>query len=443
MNHMKNRKKIKRKSQQHKLILFYSLAILLIGISIIVVNQTARLNNRSLAVGGDCTVSSTQLQISAKEQELFDLVNNYRASKNIPKITWDPVLNKAGSWLSNHMLVNKRMNHLDLLNRYPEQRLPDCGYSNPVFGENIASGDQIAVDIFNTWKSSPQHNENMLNAKFTIGAVALESDPTKMANYWTFMFGTSVSAVSPTLPGSQPTITNKPPTLIPQGPTGSPFPTTRLTYAPTHGASVPSPATLHPTGSPIPEPSVYVLPITPVPSQIMEITPTAQPITPDMKIEAKVKIQGIGKGGNFFPKHLTRKVTAVIYDGSDLPVAKGSAYLTYDKEQYFTGTIHLGRMSQGIYYVKLMSFGTLLTLVQPEFQHLSINKPNPLPPVTLIQGDINGDNVISIMDYNLALSCFQNKFCQVKEVIDLNDDSLTDVTDYNLLLQSFMQLRGQ
>ncbi len=418
--YMKNGKVALKKQPRRKIILFYSLLFFLIGISAVILNQnTLRQTQKSRAAGGDCSVTTTQLQISAKEQELFDLVNNYRASKNLPKLVWDPTLNKAAAWLSADMLKTRRMNHLDSLNRNPEQRLPDCGYINPIFGENIASGEKIAADIFNTWKTSPTHSDNMLNPKFTVGAVSLESDSTEMFNYWTFMFGNNIVTLSPTMGVKPPTGTMTTP---------SPYPGTQISYGPTA----------------LPDPNVNQLP-SPIyaPTQTVEITPTEAPITPNMQIKVKVRIQGIGKGGNTSPKHLTRKVTAVIYGAGEAPVAQGSGYLTYDNQQFFTGVINLGRMQQGIYFVKLMSYGTLLTLVQPEFQHLNIGPVNEMPAVTLIQGDVNSDNVISLTDYNLALACFQDKFCQVKEVIDLNDDGTTNVTDYNLLLQSFTQQRGQ
>lgn len=420
--YMKNGNIMPKKRPRRKIILFYSLLLFLIGVSAVILNQnTSRQTQKSSAAGGDCSVTTTQLQISAKEQELFDLVNNYRASKNLPKLVWDPTLNKAASWLSADMLKNKRMNHLDSLNRNIEQRLPDCGYVNPIYGENIASGENIAANIFTIWKSSPTHNENMLNSKFTVGAVSLESDATNTANYWTFVFGNNIVTLSPTLGQSAPTTP----------PNTSPFPTTRLAVSPTSSPYFP---TINPqnTGVPMAEPT-----------QVIEITPTAAPITPNMQIKVKVKIQGIGKGGNMTPKHLTRKVTAVIYSSGEAPVAQGSGYLTYDNEQFFNGVINLGRMQQGIYFVKLKSYGTLLTMVQPEFQHLNIGPVNEIPTVTLVQGDVNDDNVISLADYNLSLTCFQDKWCPVKEVIDLNDDGTTDVIDYNLLLQSFMQQRGQ
>ncbi len=81
-------------------------------------------------------------------------------------------------------------------------------------------------------------------------------------------------------------------------------------------------------------------------------------------------------------------------------------------------------------------------MVKPQFQNLNSESPNTLPTVTLAQGDLNGDNVIDISDYNLALPCFQDKKCQTKDNFDVNDDGRTDVLDYNLLLSAFRKYAG-
>jgi len=162
-----------------------------------------------------------------------------------------------------------------------------------------------------------------------------------------------------------------------------------------------------------------------------------------MQIAVKVRINGIGSDGNPAPVHQTRKVTALIYGVSNQVVTTGTAFLTYDGSNYFTGTIHLGKLSQGPYFVKLAGDFTLQVLAKPEFQNLLINQINTIPPVTLYQGDMNGDNILDINDYNLVLPCFQSiPTCANVNIIDFNDDGLTNVKDYNLLLNSFEVLHG-
>ena len=92
--------------------------------------------------------------------------------------------------------------------------------------------------------------------------------------------------------------------------------------------------------------------------------------------------------------------------------------------------------------IKLVGDNTLQVLARPEFQTLQIGQTNVIPPVTLYQGDMDGNNVLDINDYNLALPCFQDKLCPNANLIDFNDDGRADVRDYNLMLQSFETLHG-
>ena len=162
-----------------------------------------------------------------------------------------------------------------------------------------------------------------------------------------------------------------------------------------------------------------------------------------MQIAVNVKINGIGQSGNINPRHKTRRVSAVVYDTTNQAVTTGTAYINYDGNNYFTGTIHLGKLSQGSYFIKLVGDFTLQVLAKPEFQNLKINQTNTIPPVTLYQGDMNGDNILDINDYNMVLPCFQSiPTCANAGQIDFNDDGVTDVKDYNLLLNSFGVLHG-
>lgn len=190
---------------------------------------------------------------------------------------------------------------------------------------------------------------------------------------------------------------------------------------------------------------VTTSPLTPLNTSVPTLTvePTNTPvIAADMVVIVAVKIAGIGQNGNLHPQHKTRRVKALIYGIGTNPVTTGTAFLTYDGSNFFTGPIHLGKLSEGSYFIKLVSDKTLQALAKPEFQTLLINKTNTIPPVSLYQGDMNGDNVLNLDDYNFILPCFQNTACETAGTIDFNDDGKTDVSDYNLLLQSFVVMHG-
>ena len=372
------------------------LLLFLVGGLILAVTQ-AQLRQQSqskAATGTDCTVNAAKFSVKQTEQELFNLVNDYRKQNNVAALSWDATLKQAAAWQSIDMLAHSNLNHTDSLGRDPGTRLKNCGYTNTNYGENIAEGEPNSTGIFTSWKNSPPHNTIMLSPDYSIVGIDAEVDSTGKISYWTMDFGTAT--------GSSPSAT------ISLSPTTSGTP--MGTPAPTADPNVP--------------------------------TPTAAQVGADIQINVKVKIAGIGKDGNIYPKHLTRKITAYVYGTAADPVTTGTGYLTYDNNNYFTGTLHLGKLAEGAYLIKFAGDNTLQVLAKPEFQNLTIAGDNIISPVTLYQGDMNGDNVLNIDDYNLVLPCFQDKRCDQATSIDFNDDGTTDVTDYNLLLQSFEQLRG-
>lgn len=182
--------------------------------------------------------------------------------------------------------------------------------------------------------------------------------------------------------------------------------------------------------------SAHTLTVTPT------IIPGFVPNPLDMQVYVSAKVVGIGKGGNRNPKHFTRYVTVSIYNMKNELTNEGNGYITYDRENLFHGIIHLGPVGNDIYYIKILSPRMLRAIVVPAFRALDDKNLNILPQVKLIQGDINEDNIIDITDYNLSLSCFQDKKCEDKNLIDFNDDGLTDIIDYNILLQDYWELEG-
>lgn len=406
--------KHRKASKKHVLILFFSLLILLGGL-LLTLNQSKQQQTSKSLAAGDCAITSQQQVIKQQEQTLFDLINNYRTENGKGTLTWNPGLKIPAAWLSKDMLTSRNLSHTDSLGRTPEMRFPDCGIPTTVaYGENIANGAPSARDIFDAWKASAPHNAIMLNSAFTQGAISMEVDSSGEVAYWTLdVTGSALLSSTPT--GQQPTanltITTNP-SGIPPG-----------TISPTITESL--------TPSPSKRPGNNTFP-----------TPTTGPIGVDVQLQVSVRILGIGSDGNKAPKSLTRRVTANVYGVGEKPVATGNAFLTWDGSTYFKGVIHLGKLSQGSYFVKLSTDNSLAVLAKPEFQNLMIDRVNEIPAVTLYQGDVTRDNVINIEDYQAVLPCFQDKRCDQAKEIDFNDDGLTDVKDYNLLLRSFGQQPG-
>ncbi|HWY78830.1 MAG TPA: CAP domain-containing protein [Candidatus Sulfotelmatobacter sp.] len=399
-------------SQYHIIYPLLLIVFLTIGI-FTTVNQSQtnqELNSHAANTTTNCTISTNQLTIKAQEQTLFGLINQYRVQNNLNHLVWNNTLKQSAEWQSLDMLMHNKLSHTDSLGRTPDIRLINCGYDiSNGYGETIANGTTNPNIVFLAWKNDPPHNQILLSKNYNIAGVALETNSARNV-FWTVDFGVSSTAPTPTTIADNPTLT----------------PSETVTLNPTDSNTTPI-ISSGPTVSQNPD----------------QPTPTPAPITADMLITIQVKIFGIGQGGNPNPLHRTRHITAYVYDTGTSPVTTGNAYLAYDGNNYFTGVIHLGKLAQGSYFIKLAGDNTLQVLAKPEFQTLLIGQVNLVPPVTLYQGDMNGDNVLDIEDYNLVLPCFQSiPTCANASAIDFNDDGKTDVTDYNLLLQSFEVLHG-
>ena len=413
--------------------------ILLLFIGIII-SATQIQNKRTLISRADntvnCAVDANNLTITTQEQNLLTLINNYRAQHGLNPLTFSKELIRAATWMSNDMLIHNYLNHTDSLGRIFSDRIQACGYTNFLtMGENIDSGDPDSLSTFNAWSHSPPHNTAMLNPDFTEAGISLAFDASADLYYWTLDLGSRSSSTIPTSTPAQatPTISGTPPATYTPSPT--------LTLSPT----VIKQPTLTPTITPTPLPTKPFTPTaTPTPSNTP--TPTMPPgfvqNPQDMQIFVLAKIKGIGLDGNKNPKERTRHVTVTIYDSKNKEVTSGNGFIIYDGTDLFGGIIHFGPIKNDTYYIKIIADRMLQTTVKPIFQILDSSRLNMLPKVTLIQGDINDDNAINIADYNLALSCFQDKKCENKNLIDFNNDNLANVIDYNLLLQNYWESLG-
>ncbi len=201
--------------------------------------------------------------------------------------------------------------------------------------------------------------------------------------------------------------------------------------------------TTGPSSRPTSSPTGVIFPTSiPDPLSTPEVNPTIDPNQPATQLMMSVAFSGIGPGHNANPKHLTREVIVGIFDTNNKLVKTGRGFLKYDQNGFFRGKIDVGAIPNDTYYVKIVSNYTLVTLVEPQFQAIKYSQDNILPVVKLFMGDFNADLRLDIKDYQLALTCFQNKKCPDAKEIDINDDGKTDVVDYNLFIGNFRKYEG-
>lgn len=212
--------------------------------------------------------------------------------------------------------------------------------------------------------------------------------------------------------------------------------------------------TIVPTASPLPTETPIP---TPIPTEVPVPTDTPQPGTTTLNLT--VGLHGIGTGGdsanpdsvgNMNPLHPSRAVMIDIYDSQNQLVTSQQGTVTFDVNSgKFTGTVDLGtNFATGFYTVKIKTNQYLRALI-PGIQDIVSGQINTLPTVTLVAGDINGDNAINIEDYNILIGCYSDLLpatdCTADNNVlaDLTDDGHVNQFDYNLFLRELTNIGGQ
>ncbi len=137
--------------------------------------------------------------LDEQEIEFLRIINEYRAANGAPCLTPSPTMNEAATYMSRAMGEQGFFDHNEppcddagdiCTGRDPFDRITDFGHTEwTTAAENIAAGNGGAAPTFEQWRTSPGHNENMLDPSFTsigIGRVYVENS--YFGWYWTNNF---------------------------------------------------------------------------------------------------------------------------------------------------------------------------------------------------------------------------------------------------------------
>jgi len=215
-----------------------------------------------------------------------------------------------------------------------------------------------------------------------------------------------------------------------------------------------SPSTGGPTPTNGPGPTSITLP-TDTPSPGVSLAPG------DTTFNYTVFLHAIGNSGdstnptgttfsNKNPQTTQRDLDISVFDSTGQEVVNTSGTMSYDSLRgNFTGNVDLGTsLPPGNYTVKVQSQSYLRKLVPGILTITSTTDTYTLPSATLVAGDINGDNTINIIDYNILLGCYSDilaaSFCpsQNQSAADLTDDGSINQFDYNLFLREIQIQNG-
>lgn len=183
-------------------------------------------------------------------------------------------------------------------------------------------------------------------------------------------------------------------------------------------------------------------------------TPTAAPTTSGgTTLNLTIGFNGIGTAGdnanptgtgsNKNPQLTQRPVIVHILNGSNYVVPQTSATLTYNSSSgKYTGTANIaGTIQSGTYTVKIGAPGHLIRTAGTV--SMSTGQTVTVPSVNLVVGDLDQNNKIDPLDYNIFLSCSifgkDNKgACGNRaQDADFNSDGKVDQIDYNLFIRDY------
>lgn len=240
-----------------------------------------------------------------------------------------------------------------------------------------------------------------------------------------------------------------PPTLTP-----TPSPTASPTPIPPTLTSTPTPTAFPPTLTPTNIPPTLTPTTIPTTPPTNTPAPTSTPIPLGINLTFTALLHGIGSAGdsqnpdsailsNKTPLHPSRTVVVEVFDSNNQKIAEAPGTLVYDPSTgKFQGQADFGTtLASGNYLVRVKSSQYLRRSFPGITNLIGGDSPNSLSEVSLIAGDVNGDNALNILDYNLILGCYSDlapaKSCtpEQKLATDINDDGDVNQLDYNLFLR--------
>jgi uncharacterized protein YkwD len=163
-----------------------------------------------LLVGSASAAQAQAVSYSAEEITFVQLINDYRVSLGLNPLMTSDLLSESGDRHSSDMAKYGFFDHYTERSDWfapgaaPWDRMAASGYNfNTYKGENIAAGQTTAAKVFEAWKNSPSHNENMVNPNYKVmGISLLYVSGSTYKYYWTTDFGGYIDPTAGSLSNS-------------------------------------------------------------------------------------------------------------------------------------------------------------------------------------------------------------------------------------------------
>ncbi|BCJ52687.1 hypothetical protein Asp14428_41620 [Actinoplanes sp. NBRC 14428] len=101
------------------------------------------------------------------ERRVASLTNEERRKAGLRRLTPQPLLGQAARAHSTDMAARYYFSHVSLEGATVADRVALTGYAYAIVGENIAWGQENALQAVNAWMRSPGHKANILSPDYT------------------------------------------------------------------------------------------------------------------------------------------------------------------------------------------------------------------------------------------------------------------------------------
>lgn len=136
----------------------------------------------------DENISQEQINASAFEKRVLELVNEERAKRGLSALKWSNELASVARAHSKDMHERSFFSHTNPDGKSPFDRIKAAGISYSYAAENIAAGQATPEAVVEGWMNSQGHRENILNAKLKYLGVGFYEAAGGYKYYWTQNF---------------------------------------------------------------------------------------------------------------------------------------------------------------------------------------------------------------------------------------------------------------
>jgi len=122
------------------------------------------------------TPTPSQVQITADQQHMLDLINQERSKAGVGQLKIDPQLQKMAQVKSDEMVAKSYFSHTSPAYGSPFDMMKTFGIKFTSAGENIAGNSSVDA-AHAALMNSPEHKANILNSSFNYVGIGITTSP--------------------------------------------------------------------------------------------------------------------------------------------------------------------------------------------------------------------------------------------------------------------------